>query len=101
MLAPSAAHETVTLPNGGGLFLPPTRPSARRFSGLASTRPSFNTHSSRSGSVQRILSAVPAPASFAPCEFSFGGRAPPIECSSLTHGDFRRQTAEESCAYRS
>src|SRR5215469_17347722 len=34
-------------------------------------------------SVQRILSAVPAPRSFPLCGFSLG-QAPPIECSSLT-----------------
>src|SRR5215469_17691674 len=40
---------------------------------LPSTRPSFNTHSSRSGSVQRILSAVPAPGLSHSAGFSFGG----------------------------
>src|SRR5262249_21667473 len=54
----------------------------RRFSRLPSTRPSFNTHSSRSGSVQRILSVVPAQG-FPTLRIFFGGRAPPIECSSL------------------
>src|SRR5260370_38652771 len=82
-LAPSAARETAPLPIGGGLSLPPTRPGARHFSGLPSTRPSFNTHSSRSGSVQRILSAVPAPALSHSADFLWG-RAPPIECSSLS-----------------
>src|SRR5260370_2516786 len=82
-LAPSAARETAPLPIGGGLSLPPTRPGARHFSGLPSTRPSFNTHSSRSGSVQRILSAVPAPALYHFADV-LGGRAPPIECSSLS-----------------
>src|SRR5258708_30002502 len=82
-MAPSAAQETVSLPSGGLLTLPPTRPGARHFSGLPSTRPSFNTHSSRSGSVQRILSAVPAPALSHSADFLWG-RAPPIECSSLS-----------------
>src|SRR5258708_17086293 len=82
-MAPSAAQETVSLPSGGLLTLPPTRPGARHFSGLPSTRPSFNPHSSRSGSVQRILSAVPAPALSHSADFLWG-RAPPIECSSLS-----------------
>src|SRR5258708_36338956 len=82
-MAPSAAQETVSLPSGGLLTLPPTRPGARHFSGLPSTRPSFNTHSSRSGSVQRILSAVPAPALSHSADFLWG-RAPPIECSSIS-----------------
>ena len=61
-----------------------TEPSRRQaFSGLPSTRPSFNTHSSRSGSVQRILSAVPAPGLSRSADFIWG-RAPPIECSSLS-----------------
>src|SRR5258708_24831177 len=60
------------------------RPSHRQaLSGLPSTRPSFNPHSSRSGSVQRILSAVPAPGLSHPANFLWG-RAPPIECSSLS-----------------
>src|SRR5258708_2278116 len=82
-MAPSAAQETVSLPSGGLLSLPPTRPGARHFSGLPSTRPSFNTHSSRSGSVQRILSAVPAPALSHSADFLWG-RPPPIECSPLS-----------------
>ena len=79
----SAAHETVTLPSGGRLFLPPTRPGASPSSRLPSTRPSFNTHRSRSGSVQRILSAVPAPGLSHSATFLWG-QAPPIECSSLS-----------------
>src|SRR5258708_19121424 len=85
-MAPSAAQETVSLPSGGLLTLPPTRPGARHFSGLPSTRPSFNTHSSRSGSVQRILSAVPPPALSHSSDFLLG-RAPPIECSSLSEAN--------------
>src|SRR5262249_17519364 len=61
----------------------PSRPVARQSSGLPSTRPSLNTHSSRSGSVQRILSVVPAPRPCPLCGF-FLERAPPIECSSIT-----------------
>ena len=79
----SAAHETVTLPSGGRLFLPPTRPGASPSSRLPSTRPSFNTHRSRSGSVQRILSAVPAPGLSHSATFLWG-QALPIECSSLS-----------------
>ena len=59
------------------------RPGASYLFGLPSTRPSFNTHSSRSGSVQRILSAAPAPGLSHSADFLWG-RAPPIECSSLT-----------------
>jgi hypothetical protein len=62
-----------------------------------STKPSFNTHSSRSGSVQRILSGVPAPGLSHSANFLWG--APPIECSSISDKYFRdcRLTCARLC----
>jgi hypothetical protein len=62
-----------------------------------STKPSFNTHSSRSGSVQRILSGVPAPGLSHSANFPWG--APPIECSSISDKYFRdcRLTCARLC----
>jgi hypothetical protein len=68
----------------GGWPFPPTSPlGAKRFSQRPSNGLRFNPHRSRSGSVQRILSVVPAERILSICG-DFSQRAPPIECSSIS-----------------
>ena len=71
-MAPHAASRNRHPPKWRVTISTADRPTTTRFLGLPSTRPSFNTHSSRSGSVQRILSAVPAPGLSYPANFIGG-----------------------------